>query len=83
MNKIVTEEGKRPSHLAYSTSQEVAATAYSGLRENGLTGHVEIWLLGEKKADISPTEILINPNAIAEAHERIFATVPVIHPSKK
>lgn len=67
------EDFNRPSHSDFATSTELKDKGFSGIRHNSLTEACEIWMLGEVRASVSPAMVEINPHAINEAIEEVFA----------
>lgn len=68
-----TEEFNRPDHPDFMDSNELKKTDFTGYRTSKISGDCEIWLLGEVKERISPEQLRLNPMAVSEAMERIFA----------
>jgi hypothetical protein len=66
------EDFKRPDHPDFMDASELKKIEWSGYRLNTLTQYAEIWLLGERMADISPAQLRLNPNAVQEAMAEIF-----------
>jgi hypothetical protein len=66
-------EFKRPDHPDFMDAAELKVAKFSGYRQNSLSKDCEIWVEGEMKRSISPTELQFNHNAINEAMQEIFA----------
>lgn len=48
-------EYKRPDHNDFCSSYELKQKQFSGTRNNVLSGYLEIWVLGEKRAEVIAT----------------------------
>lgn len=66
-------DSKRPDHPDFMTHGELKKAEFSGLRNNSLTGEVEVWAVGELKETVTRNMLLLDPSlAIAQAIERVF-----------
>lgn len=72
------EDFKRPDHPDFMTSSELKAKQWSGIRHNSITDTAEIWILGNLEETITATQVQLNPLAINEAFERLFALAEVM-----
>lgn len=71
--KALTEVFKRSNHNDFATSSELAKKKFSGWRHNSLAEIMELWVLGEVKATITPAQYGLNPKIMEETYARIFA----------
>lgn len=77
-SKIVIPEGtiedfQRPNHADFMTSSEIAKAKFTGFRRNVLTQAAEVWLDGNLEISIGDAELVLNPKALNEALEKLFA----------
>jgi hypothetical protein len=77
LNKKVSRERqsgefKRPDHFDFKDSNELKKEEWSGIRKNSLNDYIEVWVLGEKKKDISPQMLTLNPRALQDAMQELF-----------
>jgi len=72
------EDFKRPNHPDFMDSSELKRAAFSGIRHNSLSNEAEIWVLGNIEARVSAMQVQLNPMAINEAYEKVFALKEVM-----
>lgn len=70
--KGTIEDYQRANHPDFMDASELKKIEFTGTRHNSLNDDCEIWMLGEIVKRVSPTEVVINPNAINEAYEEVF-----------
>lgn len=72
-------DSKRPDHPDFMTHGELKKHGFSGLRNNSMTGEVEVWAVGELKETVPKTALILDAQlAIAQAIERVFGISYVI-----
>lgn len=67
------EDFKRPNHLDFMTTSELKKAEFTGIRHNSLSDYMEIWILGEKKADMPKRVADANPDAWNRLYADVFA----------
>lgn len=68
-----TEEYKRSNHKDFMDSRELEKAQHTGYRLNSITNDCEIWLKGKMVKSITAQQLALNPMAVGEAMEEIFA----------
>lgn len=63
----------RPDHPDFMDSSELKKMGFCGMRNNSISGDIEIWLMGEVVKTVSAVAQSVNPNALAEAMSEVFA----------
>lgn len=66
---LITEQYKRPDHNDFRSSEELKKLQFTGVRRNSITEEWEIWLLGDRKAYGSVSDV----DAFAAAYREVFA----------
>jgi hypothetical protein len=59
-------------------SSELRKAKFTGLRHNSITSDAEIWILGNLEERISKQQVLLDPDALNKAYERLFGLVDVM-----
>lgn len=72
------EDFKRPNHSDFQVSSELKAKEFTGIRHNSITNQAEIWVLGNLEKTVSYEEVQLNPLAINQAMEEVFAVHEVM-----
>jgi hypothetical protein len=73
-----TEEFHRPDHKDFMTTRELIDAKHSGYRANSISNAMEIWVLGEIRATITPDDVNRDPEAISKAYAKVFGLEKVL-----
>ena len=63
---------KLPDDPSWWTSVERRKNKWTGVCENGMTGDMEFWIVGELKKTVSALARSVDPNAMNKAHLEVF-----------
>lgn len=66
------EEFKRPDHKDFMTSSELKAAKFNGVRHNGITNDMEMWIEGEIKFIATPSERALDPSCWEKKFQEYF-----------
>lgn len=75
INKQISGESKRPDHLHFMRSDELAREKFSGVRQNNITEEVEVWVVGEIALRVTKADLLRNPD-LASIINEYFGLIP-------
>ena len=53
---MTMEDFRRPNHPDFLTSSELKRIEFSGIRHNSITNNIEIWTLGDLRAECRTEE---------------------------
>lgn len=74
-----TKEGfERPNHPDFMDNTELRKIKFTGVRHNQLTNDCELWIVGYVVETVTEAQVALNPMAINEAYERVFAIEKVM-----
>jgi len=68
----MSQDFQRPNHPDFMSGSELTKIEFSGIRENSITGDVEIWTAGDLRFHMDKKLAEKYPEKFAEAYGRIF-----------
>lgn len=68
-----TESFRRSDHNDFATSAELKDRAFTGVRDNSVTGNLEFWILGNIEKEVTATAATLNPDWQQEVFQELFA----------
>lgn len=62
----------RPNHPDFMDSSELKKAEFSGLRQNSISGDMEIWVAGQRRKTVSLVSMQLDKHAVEKAYAEVF-----------